>query len=284
MRVTTNFDDYEVLDTSDGEKLERWKNIILVRPDPQVIRKTEKKDIRWKNCHAFYKRSNKGGGEWFFNKKFNEYWTINYKDLTFKIQPTNFKHTGLFPEQAVNWDFFMKKIKNSNRNIKVLNLFAYTGGATLACLKAGASVCHIDSSKGIVSWAKENAVLSKLQNEKVRWLVDDCQKFILKEIRRNNKYDAIIMDPPSYGRGPNGEIFKLEDNIYELVKSASMLLSKEPLFFAINSYTRGLSASVMAYIIGSLIKGGHIMSSEIGVNVSSTNMSLPCGHTTIWES
>jgi len=283
LRVSKNWGDYEIIDTSNGEKLERWKDIILVRPDPQVIWKTEKTNKLWDNPHAFYKRSREGGGGWTINKKFNDYWNINYKDLTFKIQPTGFKHTGLFPEQAVNWDFFREKIKNVKRPIKVLNLFGYTGGATISCLKEGASVCHVDASKGMVNWAKENAQLSKLGDANVRWIVDDCQKFILREIRRGNKYDAIIMDPPSYGRGPNGEIWKLEDNVYDLVKSASALLSNNSLFFAINSYTTGLSSSVMGYIIGSIIKGGIIQSSEIGINVTSTNMALPCGHTTIWE-
>lgn len=284
MRIASNWVDYEILDTSSGMKLERWKDIFLVRPDPQVIWKTEKTDKMWGLAHAIYSRSSKGGGNWTINKPFNDSWTIDYCDLTFKIQPTGFKHTGLFPEQAVNWDFFRKKIKNAKREIKVLNLFSYTGGATLSCLKENASVCHVDASKGMVNWARENAKLSNLADKNVRWIVDDCKKFIEREIRRGNKYDAIIMDPPSYGRGPNGEIFKLEDSVYELVKLSVSLLSNKPLFFAINSYTTGLSSSVMSYIIGSLIKGGNIISSEIGLNVTSTDMALPCGNTTIWES
>ncbi|MGL5972755.1 MAG: class I SAM-dependent methyltransferase [Oscillospiraceae bacterium] len=284
MRVSDNWVDYEVIDTSSGEKLERWKNVVLVRPDPQIIWKTDKKNDLWENAHAYYRRASDGGGKWKYNKPFKESWVINYNDLSFKIKPTGFKHTGLFPEQSVNWDFFIQKINKQDRQIKVLNLFAYTGGATLACLSAGASVCHVDASKGMVNWAKENALLSGLTNKDVRWIVDDCQKFIQREIKRGNKYDAIIMDPPSYGRGPNGEVWRLEDNVYDLIKMAVSLLSYNPLFFAVNSYTTGLSSSVMDYILKSLIKGGSILSGEIGLKVKDSGMVLPCGNTSIWQS
>ena len=283
MRIAENWKDYRVIDTSSGEKLEQWGQAILRRPDPQVIWKTNRVNPLWHNADAVYNRASSGGGTWEYNKRLPESWTIDYKKLKFKIKPTGFKHTGLFPEQAVNWDYFMDRIKEANRPVKVLNLFAYTGGATLACLHAGASVCHVDASKGMVNWAKENAVLSNLDKKPVRWIIDDCEKFIQREIKRGSKYDGIIMDPPSYGRGPNGEVWRLEEQVYDLVKNCSKLLSDDALFFAINSYTTGLSPSVMSYILGSLIEGGEVSSSEIGLPVKDTKMNLPCGSTAIWE-
>lgn len=286
MRVADDWKDFEVIDTSDGEKLERWGNVLLVRPDPQIIWQTSKcKD--WKNADASYTRSKTGGGNWDNEKITQKEWAIAYKNLKFHIRPTNFKHTGLFPEQAVNWDFVSDKIKNADRPIKVLNLFAYTGGATLASAAAGAQVCHVDASKGMVTWAKENATLSGLQEKPIRWIVDDCKKFVMREIARGNRYDVLIMDPPSYGRGPNGEVWKLEDLIYPLVELCSGVMSENPLCFLINSYTTGLSASVMEYILGLTMAkkyGGTVSSSEIGLRVQSSGYCLPCGHTAIWES
>lgn len=285
MRIAYNWHDYVVIDTSNGEKLEKWGNICLIRPDPQIIWKTERKDVLWKKADGHYHRSDTGGGKWKFRRKLPDGWTICYKDLTFNIRPTGFKHTGLFPEQAVNWDFMTEKIKNAGRPINVLNLFAYTGGATLACASAGASVCHVDASKGMVQWARENASVSGLSDKPIRWIVDDCEKFIRREIRRGRKYDAVIMDPPSYGRGPNGEIWKLENCIYDLVKLCSGVLSDNPLFFLINSYTMGLSPPVMGYILGTVLTGkfgGNISFDEIGLPVESTGMALPCGSTAIW--
>ncbi len=287
MRNTELWKDYELLDSSEGERLERWGNIILIRPDPQVIWKTPKTHPMWKQAHARYHRSEKGGGQWEQYKKMPEQWDITYRDLTFKIKAMGFKHTGLFPEQAINWDYTRQVIRNSGRkDVKVLNLFAYTGGATLACLAEGASVCHVDASKGMVAYAKENAALSGLQDRPVRWLVDDCLKFVQREIRRGNKYDIIIMDPPSYGRGPGGEVWKLEDKIYELVETCQKVLSDQPLMFLINSYTTGLSPSVMSYILGSLIVpvyGGTVRSDEIGLPTTQTGLCLPCGASAIWE-
>ena len=286
MRTTSDWKDYRLLDTSSGEKLEMWGDIILARPDPQVIWKTEKDPHLWSNVHARYNRSSKGGGSWDYKKKFSPEWQINYKDLTFNIKPTGFKHTGLFPEQAVNWDFMRDKIKNAGREISVLNLFAYTGGATLACASAGASVCHVDASKGMVAWARENAQLSGLTDKPVRWIVDDCEKFVRREIKRGRKYDGIVMDPPSYGRGSGGEIWKLEDSIYDLVELCSQVLSDKPLFFLINSYTTGLSPAVMAYILDSILVkkiGGRVSADEIGLPVKTSNMALPCGSTAIWQ-
>lgn len=287
MRNTTLWEDYELLDSSEGERLERWGNLILIRPDPQVIWKTPKTNPFWKQAHARYYRSEKGGGQWKQYKKMPDAWTISYRDLTFKIKAMGFKHTGLFPEQAVNWDYVRNVIRNSGRKeVKVLNLFAYTGGATLACLAEGASVCHVDASKGMVAYAKENAALSGLSDRPVRWLVDDCQKFVEREIRRGNRYDIIIMDPPSYGRGPGGEVWKLEDKIYELVETCSKVLSEKPLLFLINSYTTGLSPSVMRYILGSLVVpvyGGTVQCDEIGLPTTQTGMCLPCGASAIWE-
>lgn len=287
MRNTELWKDYELLDSSEGERLERWGNIILIRPDPQVIWKKPKTHPMWKQAHARYHRSEKGGGQWEQYKKMPEQWDITYRDLTFKIKAMGFKHTGLFPEQAINWDYTRQVIRNSGRkDVKVLNLFAYTGGATLACLAEGASVCHVDASKGMVAYAKENAALSGLQDRPVRWLVDDCLKFVQREIRRGNKYDIIIMDPPSYGRGPGGEVWKLEDKIYELVETCQKVLSDQPLMFLINSYTTGLSPSVMSYILGSLIVpvyGGTVRSDEIGLPTTQTGLCLPCGASAIWE-
>lgn len=278
MWVADNWKDYNVLDCSRGEKLERWGDYILVRPDPQVIWDTPKKSKGWKKKNGHYHRSSKGGGEWeFFNLP--EQWSINYKNLTFQLKPFSFKHTGLFPEQAVNWDWFSEKIRKANRPIKVLNLFAYTGGATLAAAEAGAQVTHVDASKGMVAWAKENAVSSGLTDAPIRWLVDDCVKFVEREIRRGHHYDAIIMDPPSYGRGPKGEIWKIEDNIYNLIKLCTQILVPNPLFFLVNSYTTGLQPAVLKYMITTALKDfpGTVTADEIGLPVYSTGLVLPCG-------
>ncbi|MGN0690598.1 MAG: class I SAM-dependent methyltransferase [Oscillospiraceae bacterium] len=286
MRTTQDWKDYRLLDTSSGEKLEMWGDIVLARPDPQVIWKTEKDPNLWGNVHARYNRSSKGGGCWDYKKKFPAEWQISYKDLTFNIKPTGFKHTGLFPEQAVNWDFMREKIKNAGREISVLNLFAYTGGATLACASAGASVCHVDASKGMVQWARENAASSGLSEKPIRWIVDDCEKFVNREIKRGRRYDAVIMDPPSYGRGPGGEVWKLEDCIYDLVKLCAGVLSDKPLFFLLNSYTTGLSPSVMSYILGETVGkrfDGKISADEIGLICEKSGMCLPCGSTAMWE-
>ena len=285
MRVAKNWTEYKLLDTSNGDKFESWNGHTLVRPDPQVIWKTPHK-VDWNKANAIYHRSSEGGGSWSYNSKLPESWTMNYKNLTFKIKPTGFKHTGLFPEQAVNWDFMAHKIKNANREISVLNMFAYTGGATLSCAEAGASVCHVDASKGMVNWARENAQLSHLDDKPIRWIVDDCEKFVSREIRRGRKYDAIVMDPPSYGRGKNGEIWKLEDGIYDLINLCTGVLSENPLFFIVNSYTTGLSPSVIAYIMEEVIVskfGGKVSYDEIGLPVRNTNLVLPCGSTAIWE-
>ncbi len=286
MRNTFDWKDYELIDCSDGERLERWRDIILVRPDPQVIWKTEKKNPLWKNADAFYHRSKTGGGSWEVRKKLPAFWTIDYKDLTFNVKTMGFKHTGIFPEQAVNWDEMRKMIRACDRPIKVLNLFAYTGAATIACLKEGAGVVHVDASKGMVSWAKENAVSSGVADGNVRWIVDDCVKFVQREIRRGNKYDIIIMDPPSYGRGPGGEIWKLEDEIFSFVELCSRLLYSGSLAMLINSYTTGLSPSVMQYILGSIVVerfGGSVSSSEIGLPVTESGMVLPCGASAFWK-
>lgn len=284
MRQASDWKDYEIIDTSNGEKLERWKDVVLIRPDPQVIWDTPK-GAEWKKANAHYIRSSSGGGKWReFSMKKKE-WAIEYKGLRFKISPTGFKHTGLFPEQAVNWDFMADKIEKAGRPVKVLNLFAYTGGATMACAKAGAHVCHVDASKGMVSWARENAKLSGLEDRPIRWIVDDCIKFVEREIRRGNKYDGIIMDPPSYGRGPSGEVWKLEEKVYELVSLCSQLVSDNALFFLLNSYTTGLSPSVMEYLLGVTVAkahGGKVSSSEIGLPVTKSGYTLPCGSTAIW--
>lgn len=284
MYIADGWKDYEIIDTSSGEKLERWGDYILIRPDPQAIWKTEKLHKGWNNPNAHYHRSKKGGGEWeFFDLP--KQWSISYGELKFWLKPFNFKHTGLFPEQAVNWDFMRRKIKAAKRDIKVLNLFAYTGGATVACAKAGASVTHVDASKGMVTWAKENALLSGLASAPIRYLVDDCVKFVEREIRRGKHYDGIIMDPPSYGRGPGGEVWKIEDKIHELVKLCSLVMSDEPLFFIINSYTTGLQPAVLSYIINTEITpkyGGKTEADEIGLPVSSNNLLFPCGATARW--
>ncbi len=279
MWIADKWEDYRVIDTSSGEKLEIWGKYSLIRPDPQVIWKTEKRHPLWKKADASYKRSKSGGGAWNENR-LPESWIISYGDLKFKIKPMGFKHTGLFPEQAANWDWFGELIKKANRPIKVLNLFAYTGGATVAAAKAGASVCHVDASKGMVQSAKENARLSGLENAPIRYIVDDCKKFIEREIRRGNKYDAIIMDPPSYGRGPTGEVWKIEESIDDFILLASNVLSERPLFFLLNSYTTGLSASAMKYIVETRIVskfGGKSAADELGLYVEESKQALPCG-------
>ena len=281
MRIANQWNDYRILDTSGQEKLEQWGNVTLIRPDPQIIWKTPKEHGMWNHADGHYHRSNAGGGSWDFFRKLPESWNIQYTplDLKFRIQPTSFKHTGLFPEQAANWDWFSEKIKKAGRPVKVLNLFAYTGGATLAAAAAGASVTHVDASKGMVTWAKENAVSSGLKDAPIRWIVDDCVKFVEREIRRGNHYDAIIMDPPSYGRGPKGEIWKIEDAIYPLVQLCGQLLSDEPLFFLINSYTTGLQPAVLSYMMNTVLKKYHgtVAADEIGLPVSSNGLVLPCG-------
>lgn len=285
MWIADGWKDYEVIDTSNGEKLERWGDYVLLRPDPQVIWDTPKKDKKWKQLNGHYHRSTKGGGEWeFFNLP--EQWEIHYKELTFHLKPFSFKHTGLFPEQATNWDWFSDKIRKANRPVNVLNLFAYTGGATCAAANAGASVTHVDASKGMVTWAKENAVSSGLEEAPIRWIVDDCVKFVEREIRRGRKYDGIIMDPPSYGRGPKGEIWKIEEKIYPFIELCSQLLSDDPLFFLVNSYTTGLQPAVLSYMLNTaLVKnyGGKVNAEEIGLPVSSNGLVLPCGASGRWE-
>ena len=280
MDVAKDWKDYEILDMADGVKLERWKNVILSRPDPQIIWKEKSFPEKWKNVNATYHRSSSGGGGWKYEKKMPESWKVQYKDLTFNIKPMGFKHTGLFPEQAVNWDWMISKIQNAGRHIKVLNLFAYTGGATVACSYAGAEVCHVDSSKGMVTWAKENLEASGLGNNPVRFIVDDVFKFVNREIRRGNKYDAIIMDPPSYGRGTNGEVWKFEENLTELVELCSKVLSDNPLFFLINSYTTGISSMVLENIlrltIGKMYEG-EFESGELGLPMTDSKLILPCG-------
>lgn len=285
MWIADGWKDYEVIDTSNGEKLERWGKYTLLRPDPQVIWDTPKKDKKWKQLNGHYHRSHKGGGEWeFFDLP--EQWTINYKELTFNLKPFSFKHTGLFPEQATNWDWFGDKIRKANRPVNVLNLFAYTGGATCAAAKAGASVTHVDASKGMVTWAKENAVSSGLEDAPIRWIVDDCVKFVEREIRRGRKYDGIIMDPPSYGRGPKGEIWKIEEKVYPFIELCSQVLSDEPLFFLVNSYTTGLQPAVLSYMMNTVLVnnyGGNVNADEIGLPVSSNGLVLPCGASGRWE-
>ncbi len=282
MWVAEDWKDYECIDTASGEKLERWGDIILCRPDPQVIWDNKTNQGVWKTADAHYHRSSSGGGKWEYKKSIPDQWTVSYKDLTFNIKPMGFKHTGLFPEQAVNWDYMMNKIKG-RKGAKVLNLFAYTGGATVACAKAGASVTHVDASKGMVQWAKENARSSALSDAPIRYLVDDCMKFVEREIRRGNKYDAILMDPPSYGRGPGGEVWKIEDSICHFVRRCSLLLSDNPLFFIINSYTTGLSPTVMSNLMQMCLPEGKIQASEIGLKITSSSMVLPCGATARWE-
>ena len=290
MDVANNWKDYEILDMANGEKLERWGNIILSRPDPQIIWKEKSFPKKWNDINATYHRSKTGGGSWEFNKKMPKAWQVHYKNLTFNIKPMGFKHTGLFPEQAVNWDWMINKIeeekKKTKREIKVLNLFAYTGGATVACLSAGASVCHVDSSKGMTTWAKENVISSGLEKMQVRYIVDDVVKFVNREIRRGNKYDAIIMDPPSYGRGTKGEVWQFEDNIYDLVELCTKVLSNNPLFFLINSYTTGISSTVLNNIlnltVGKRYKGKQECG-EIGLPMENSKLILPCGIYARWE-
>ena len=284
MFIAEGWKDYEVIDTSAGEKLERWGDYYLVRPDPQVIWDTPKDNPHWKNPNGHYHRSNKGGGEWEFGKLPDE-WTIGYRNLTFCLKPFAFKHTGLFPEQAANWDWFSSIIKealaeNPNREISVLNLFAYTGGATISAAAAGAKVTHVDAAKGMVGWAKENARISGLENAPIRWLVDDCVKFVEREIRRGNKYDAIIMDPPSYGRGPKGEIWKIEECVFPLIERTAMILADKPLFVLVNSYTTGLQPAVLSYMMNTVFVrkfGGSVVADEVGLPVSGTGLVLPCG-------
>ena len=285
MRTVEGFKDYELIDADSGERLERWGNIILIRPDPQVIWSGERKNPLWKNAHAKYHRSSSGGGHWETYKKVPDVWSIEYEDLTFRLKPMGFKHTGLFPEQAVNWSKAKELIKNAGREVSVLNLFAYTGGATVACLAVGANVTHVDASKGMVQWAKENAAVSGLADRNVRWLVDDCLKFVKREIRRGKSYDAIIMDPPSYGRGPNGEVWKLEQQLGELLSETGKLLSDNALFFFLNSYTGGLSHTILDYMVNEYVvkgRGGKVSTDEIGLAITEKGFSMPCGNTTIW--
>lgn len=294
MKIANNWKDYEILDMANGEKLERWNNIYLVRPDPQIIWNDKQYPEKWKQANARYNRSSTGGGHWDYKKRLPDSWQIKYKNLTFNIKPMGFKHTGIFPEQAVNWDWMMDKIQNeiktTNREVKVLNLFAYTGGATVACLYAGASVCHVDSSKGMVAWAKENVVSSRLQERPVRYIVDDVVKFVQREIRRGNKYDAIIMDPPSYGRGTNGEVWKFEENLPMLIEICMQVLSDNPLFFLINSYTTGTSSMVLEKLLkmnmrkkyGKRADDGIFENGEVGLPMTDSDFILPCGIYSKW--
>lgn len=287
MWLADNWKDYNLIDSADGEKLEYWGDILLRRPDPQAIWTEKSEKTLWNKTDAWYHRSDKGGGSWqYFNKKMPERWTINYKNLTFNIKPMGFKHTGLFPEQAVNWDWFSKLIKNAGRPIRVLNLFAYTGGATVAALASGAEVVHVDASKGMVTWAKENVVSSGLADKPVRYIVDDVKKFVLREARRGREYDGIIMDPPSYGRGPSGEVWKIEDELYPLIQDCMNILSDNPLFFLINSYTTGISPTILENVLNmTMVKkyGGECKASEIGIPMSSSKMVLPCGISGRWQ-
>ena len=285
MWIADKWQDFELIDCSRGEKLERWGKQILIRPDPQAIWQTPRTNPLWKKPSARYSRSSTGGGHW-DKSSVPEQWQIHYGELTFNVKPMNFKHTGLFPEQASNWDYIMEKIRGAGRPISVLNLFGYTGAATVAAAKAGASVCHVDAAKGMVAWGKENAEASGVREAPIRWIVDDCAKFVEREIRRGRRYDAIIMDPPSYGRGPGGEVWRLEDNIWDFVELCSKVLSDDPLFVIINSYTTGLSASTIGYIADSIFTGkygGHSESRELGLRVTDTGLALPCGATTRWE-
>ena len=286
MEVANKWQDYEILDMANGEKLERWGNITLIRPDPQIIWKEKTFSEKWKKADARYVRSSTGGGSWTYKNQVPKSWKITYKDLTFNIKPMGFKHTGIFPEQAVNWDWMMNKIQGSKREIKVLNLFAYTGGATVACLKAGASVCHVDSSKGMCEWAKENVATSGLKDRPVRFLIDDVVKFVNREIRRGNKYDGIIMDPPSYGRGANGEVWKFEENIAPLIELCMNVMSDKPLFFLINSYTTGISSQVLENLLRINIPkrvNGKFSNGEIGLPMTNSKLILPCGIYGRWE-
>jgi 23S rRNA (cytosine1962-C5)-methyltransferase len=286
MLVTNDWKDYECIDAGSGEKLERWGNIVLRRPDPWALWTSDSN--KWNNFDAIYHRNDKGGGEWEYIKKVPDYWTINYRDLKFKVSPTNFKHTGLFPEQASNWDYIMDKISTCGRKVKVLNLFAYTGGATIAASFAGASeVVHVDASQGMNEWAKENAKLTGIEDNKIRYICDDCLKFVEREYRRGNKYDAIIMDPPTYGRGPSKELWKFEDSMNELIENSIKILSDKPLFFIVNSYTKGITSEILYNILktSSLSKlNGNIISDEIGIKISSRDLVLSCGICGRWES
>lgn len=289
MRIA-EWQDYEVIDSGDGEKLERWGDILLIRPDPQIIWHSDRLDPRWSTAHARYHRSKTGGGRWEFLKPIPETWEISWRELTFRLKPMGFKHTGVFPEQAANWDFAMKKIREAaakmGRPVRVLNLFGYTGAATIACLAAGAQVTHVDASKGIVQWAKENAQASGLEDKPVRWLVDDCAKFVQREQRRGNTYDAIIMDPPSYGRGPGGEVWRLEEQLHDFIALCLPILSDEPLFVMLSSYATGLSPAVMGYLLDVLLTkkyGGSVSAEELGLPVTVSGLALPCGSTAIWQ-
>ena len=284
MWIADGWKDYELLDCGRGEKLERWGKQILVRPDPQAIWNTPRRMPGWKRPDGRYQRSRSGGGRW-EKSKLPQRWKIRYGELTFQVGPMNFKHTGLFPEQAANWDFVMDRIRSAGREINVLNLFAYTGGATVACAAAGAKVCHVDAAKGMVNWARENAKCSGLEKAPVRWIVDDCAKFVEREIRRGRRYDALIMDPPSYGRGPSGEIWNLEENLYPFLELVVRVLSDEPLFVLVNSYTTGLAPGVLTYLLDTLVTrrhGGHTQSQELGLPVTASGLALPCGATGRW--
>lgn len=286
MRAVEGFDDYELIDADAGERLERWGDIILIRPDPQIIWNEGRKSRLWNSAHAVYHRSNSGGGHWETLKKVPDVWNVQFEELTFRLKPMGFKHTGLFPEQAVNWRLARELITAQNREISVLNLFAYTGGATVACLKAGARVTHVDASKGMVQWAKENAVASGVRDGNVRWLVDDCVKFVKRELRRGNRYDAVIMDPPSYGRGPTGEVWKLEQQLSELLSDVGKLLSDDAIFLFLNSYTGGLSPTILNYMVKQNLPKGdsvEVFTDEIGLNVTERDIILPCGNTTVWK-
>ena len=284
MRIA-QWKDYELLDTSAGERLERWGDVVLIRPDPQILWDTPKRHPLWQKANARYHRAETGGGRWEYLQSTPDSWNIRYKHLTFQLKTMGFKHTGLFPEPAVNWVWMAKAIHSAGRPVKVLNLFAYTGGATLACAAAGAEVCHVDASKGMVAWAKGNAALSHLEDRPIRWLVDDCIKFVQRELRRGNRYDGIVMDPPSYGRGPGGEVWKLEEQLYGLVQLCRPLLSTNALFFVLNSYTTGLSPAVMEYLLGVCLqkeRGGGVFCDEIGLPVPAAGLALPCGSTAVW--
>ena len=286
MRPADTWKDYELLDATNHNRLERWGQTLLIRPDPQVIWKNDEASPLWAKADAVYYRSAKGGGQWNYHKKLPQKWQIHWNDLTLIVSPTGFKHTGVFPEQAVNWAWYQEKIKAAGRPIRVLNLFAYTGAASVACAKSGASVCHVDAAKGMVVWAKENAKVSGLADAPIRWIVDDCAKFVEREIRRGKTYDAIIMDPPSYGRGPGGEVWKLETNLWPFVELVSGVLSDDPLFVIINSYTTGLSPSVLTNLSESIFTrrfGGRSESQELGLPVAASGLVLPCGAACRWE-
>ncbi|MBP0968592.1 MAG: class I SAM-dependent methyltransferase [Oscillospiraceae bacterium] len=284
MRAAQGWNDYELIDASSGNRLERWGGHVLVRPDPQVIWNTEKRDRRWDDADAVYHRSSNGGGSWEYRHSLPDEWQIEWNGIKLYVTPTNFKHTGVFPEQAANWAVYEELIGSSGREIKVLNLFGYTGAATLACLRAGASVCHVDASKGMVAQARRNAALNDMSGLPCRWIVDDCMKFVLREARRGSRYDAVIMDPPSYGRGPSGEVWKYEDDIFDLVTACVGILSDDPLFFALNSYTTGISPSASGYLLSEAMKTfpGDVRSDEIGLTVSRTGFVLPCGNTSLY--